>query len=61
MGRIRCDWKAKAKETLGDRMSDEVEKWSQRHFGELALYRTIAATVNCILSVLVLAKLFGWL
>ena len=42
-------------------MSDEVEKWSQRHFGELALYRTIAATVNCILSVLVLAKLFEWL
>ena len=42
-------------------MSDDVERWSQRHFGELALYRTIAATVNTALSVLVLAKLFGWL
>ena len=42
-------------------MSDEVERWSQRHFGELALYRTIAATVNAILSMLVLAKLFRWI
>jgi hypothetical protein len=42
-------------------MSDDIEHWSQAHFGELALYRTIAATVNTILSVLVLAKLFGWL
>ena len=45
----------------GKTMSDEVEKWSQKHFGELALYRTIAATVNTVLSVLVLAKLFGWI
>jgi len=42
-------------------MSDDVERWSQKHFGELAFYRTIAATVNCVLSVLVLAKLFGWI
>ncbi len=42
-------------------MSDEVEKWSQKHFGELALYRTIATTINMIISSLVLAKLFGWL
>ena len=42
-------------------MSDEGEKWSQKHFGELALYRTIATTINMIISSLVLAKLFGWL
>ncbi len=42
-------------------MSEEVEEWSQSHFGELALYRTIAATINMIISSLVLAKLFGWL
>ena len=42
-------------------MSDDIEHWSQSHFGELALYRTIAATVNTVLSVLVLAKLFGWI
>ena len=42
-------------------MSDEVEKWSQEHFGELALYRTIATTINMIISSLVLAKLFGWI
>ncbi len=42
-------------------MSDEVERWSQMHFGELALYRTIATTINMIISSLVLAKLFGWL
>ena len=42
-------------------MSDEVEKGSQKHFGELALYRTIATTINMIISSLVLAKLFGWL
>lgn len=43
------------------KVSEEMEKWSQKHFGELALYRTIAATVNTILSMLVLAKLFGWI
>ena len=42
-------------------MSDEVERWSQKHFGELALYRTIATKINMIISSLVLAKLFGWL
>ena len=38
-------------------MSEDIEHWSQTHFGELALYRTIAATVNTILSIMVLAIL----
>ena len=42
-------------------MSDDIEHWSQIHFGELALYRTIAATVNTILSVMVLVILLGWI
>lgn len=42
-------------------MSDDVERWSQAHFGELALYRTIATTINMVISSLVLAKLFGWI
>ena len=42
-------------------MSDELERWSERHFGELAFWRTIAAGVNIILSTIVIAKLFGWI
>ena len=41
-------------------MSEDIEHWSQAHFGELALYRTIAATVNTILSIMVLAILLEW-
>tara|TARA_B100000287_G_scaffold396355_1_gene411933 strand:- start:202 stop:369 length:168 start_codon:yes stop_codon:yes gene_type:complete len=39
----------------------ELEKWSEKHFGELAFWRTIAAGVNIILSTIVIAKLFGWI
>lgn len=39
-------------------MSDDLERWSEKHFGELAFWRTIAAGVNIILSCLVLLKLF---
>jgi len=38
-----------------------IEKWSAKHFGELALYRTIAAAINIVLSTIVIAKLFGWI
>jgi hypothetical protein len=39
-------------------MSD-LEKWSERHFGELAFWRTLAAGVNILLSLVVIAKVFG--
>ena len=39
----------------------ELEKWSEKHFGELAFWRTIAAGVNIVLSTIVIAKLFGWI
>jgi hypothetical protein len=38
-------------------MSD-LEKWSEKHFGELAFWRTIAAGVNITLSLLLVAKVF---
>lgn len=41
-------------------MSD-LEKWSERHFGELAFWRTIGQAINILLSIVVLAKLFGWI
>lgn len=41
-------------------MSD-LEKWSERHFGELAFWRTVAAGLNIMLSLIVIAKVFGWL
>ena len=37
----------------------ELEKWSERHFGELAFWRTIGAGVNIMLTIIVIAKLFG--
>lgn len=42
-------------------MSDDLEMWSERHFAELAFWRTLASGVNILLSVVVIAKLFGWL
>ena len=49
----------------GEGMNDPddgiLEKWSERHFGELALWRTIGQGVNIILSTIVIAKLFGWI
>ena len=38
-----------------------LEKWSGKHFGELALWRTIGQGVNIILSIIVIAKLFDWI
>ncbi len=49
----------------GEGMNDPddgiLEKWSERHFGELALWRTIGQGINIILSTIVIAKLFGWI
>ena len=42
-------------------MSDDLEKWSGKHFAELAFWRTIAAAVNIILSSVLIAKIFGWI
>jgi|TARA_Y100000356_G_scaffold118705_1_gene109863 hypothetical protein len=39
-------------------MSDELEDWSQKHFAEMAFWRTVAAGVNIFLTCLVLLKLF---
>ncbi|SVB94041.1 uncharacterized protein METZ01_LOCUS246895 [marine metagenome] len=39
---------------------DDVDKWSERHVGSLALTRTILGFVNVILASVVVAKLFGW-
>ena len=38
-----------------------LEKWSERHFGELALWRTVGQGVNIILSTIVIAKIFLWI
>jgi len=35
-----------------------LEKWSEKHFGELAFWRTVAAGININLSLLLLAKVF---
>ena len=48
-------------EVQGGSMSDELEHWSQKHFAELAFWRTIAAGVNIILSSLIALKIFGWI
>ena len=42
-------------------LSEELEHWSQKHFAELAFWRTIAAGVNTILSSLIALKIFGWI
>ena len=39
----------------------ELEKWSEKHFGELAFWRTVGQAVNIALSVIVISKLFGWI
>jgi hypothetical protein len=40
---------------------EEVDKWSERHVGSLALTRTILGFLNVILASIVVAKLFGWI
>jgi hypothetical protein len=38
---------------------DEVDKWSEKHVGSLALTRTILGFLNLLLAVVVIFKLFG--
>lgn len=49
----------------GDSMNNpndgRLEKWSEKHFGELALWRTVGQGLNIVLSLVVIAKLFGWI
>ena len=38
---------------------EEVDKWSERHVGSLALTRTVLGFLNLLLAVVVVFKLFG--
>ncbi len=40
---------------------EELDKWSEKHVGSLALTRTVVGFLNVALSVIVVAKLFGWI
>tara|TARA_Y100001951_G_scaffold83559_1_gene72520 strand:+ start:906 stop:1037 length:132 start_codon:yes stop_codon:yes gene_type:complete len=40
---------------------EEVDKWSEKHVGSLALTRTILGFLNLLLGVIVVAKLFRWI
>tara|TARA_B100001123_G_C14367556_1_gene653509 strand:- start:202 stop:378 length:177 start_codon:yes stop_codon:yes gene_type:complete len=40
---------------------EEIDKWSEKHVGSLALTRTITGFINVVLSIIVIAKLFGWI
>lgn len=46
---------------VGTMNGNDIDKWSEKHVGSLALTRTIVGFVNVILSVIVVAKLFGWI
>ena len=48
-------------DSMNDPDDGVIEKWSQRHFSEMALWRTIGQGLNILLSVIVIAKLFGWI
>ena len=38
---------------------EEIDMWSEKHVGSLALVRTILGFVNVVLGLIVIAKLFG--
>jgi len=38
---------------------EDLDKWSERHVGSLALTRTIVGFLNLLLGVIVIFKLFG--
>ena len=40
---------------------EEIDKWSEKHVGSLALTRTIVGFLNVALTIIVVLKLFGWL
>ena len=39
----------------------DIDKWSERHVGSLALTRTILGFINVILATVLVAKVFGWI
>jgi len=43
----------------GTLLNGDIDKWSEKHVGSLALTRTIVGFVNVGLSVVVVFKLFG--
>ena len=52
----------RTKEERGIRMKmngEEVDMWSEKHVGSLALTRTILGFLNLLLGVVVVFKLFG--
>ena len=40
---------------------DDVEWWSEKHFGTLALVRTIVGFINLIVACIIMVEIFGWL
>ena len=55
---LKIQTRRKKKE--GVRMNgEELDKWSERHVGSLALTRTIVGFLNLLLGVIVIFKLFG--
>ena len=42
----------------GNLLNGEVDKWSERHVGSLALTRTVLGFLNLLLAVVVVLKLF---
>tara|TARA_B100000745_G_C20142311_1_gene391673 strand:- start:381 stop:530 length:150 start_codon:yes stop_codon:yes gene_type:complete len=47
---------------MGNNMNGkDLDKWSERHVGSLALTRTILGFVNVILATIVVIKIFGWI
>jgi len=49
----------KKKMKHGKLLNGEVDKWSEKHVGSLALTRTILGFLNLLLGVIVVFKLFG--
>ncbi len=39
---------------------DGVEHWSEKHFGTLALARTLVGIINLMIGVIIMAKIFRW-
>ena len=40
---------------------NDIDMWSEKHVGSLALVRTILGFVNVMLGLIVIAKIFGWI
>tara|TARA_B100000287_G_C20435102_1_gene703183 strand:+ start:701 stop:832 length:132 start_codon:yes stop_codon:yes gene_type:complete len=40
---------------------EDVEDWSEKHFGSLALVRTVVGFINLIVACIIMGELFGWL